>query len=338
MTDKPQRFKTGKYAGNKWGGKYLRAPDIFYTILEKGAMTKLSDLSEVYPGCYSGINDFFYLDKERTEKYAIEPEYFKPLIRSSDIIDKLKVINTKDNYVLAMPNISKAEIKKLSHNGVRSYIEWGEKQVTRKRQKTDAGIPWPNVESVKTRRYWYSIPAKNLIPTNLFMQYVSNDRFYCPFSDEPFVSDRCFHRLFVKESINFKELSASLNSSLQMFFVMLFGRSNLGEGALKFEAADAKNVITFDIRKLDKNAKKSMVDKLEKLGKREPLSVFEEIGINLSKPIYDQIPNPLPDRAELDNIIFDELGLTKEERKEVYWSVCELVKQRLDKAGSFKDE
>lgn len=119
---------------------------------------------------------------------------------------------------------------------------------------------------------------------------------------------------------------------------MLFGRSNLGEGALKFEAADAKNVITFDIRKLDKNAKKSMVDKLEKLGKREPLSVFEEIGINLSKPIYDQIPNPLPDRAELDNIIFDELGLTKEERKEVYWSVCELVKQRLDKAGSFKDE
>jgi len=44
----------------------------------------------------------------------------------------------------------------------------------------------------------------------------------------------------------------------------------------------------------------------------------------------------LPDRAELDNIIFDELGLTKEERKEVYWAVCELVKQRLEKTKSLK--
>jgi len=26
----------GKYSGGKWGGKYLRAPDIFFIILEKG--------------------------------------------------------------------------------------------------------------------------------------------------------------------------------------------------------------------------------------------------------------------------------------------------------------
>ncbi|RLG23301.1 hypothetical protein DRN85_09635 [Methanosarcinales archaeon] len=29
------KFNIGKYTGNKWGGKYLRAPDIFFTILEK---------------------------------------------------------------------------------------------------------------------------------------------------------------------------------------------------------------------------------------------------------------------------------------------------------------
>ncbi len=33
-------------------------------------------------------------------------------------------------------------------------------------------------------------------------------------------------------------------------------------------------------------------------------------------------------------MIFDELGLTAEERTEVYWSVAELVKQRFDKAAS----
>jgi len=65
-------------------------------------------------------------------------------------------------------------------------------------------------------------------------------------------------------------------------------------------------------------------------------SIFEECGIDPSKPIRGQEPNPLPDRAELDNIVFDELGLTEEERKEVYWAVCELVKQRLEKARSLK--
>lgn len=29
-------IKTARYTGNKWGGKYLRAPDIYWTIMEKG--------------------------------------------------------------------------------------------------------------------------------------------------------------------------------------------------------------------------------------------------------------------------------------------------------------
>jgi hypothetical protein len=42
----------------------------------------------------------------------------------------------------------------------------------------------------------------------------------------------------------------------------------------------------------------------------------------------------LPDRKALDDIIFDALGLTEEERKEVYWAVAELVQNRLQKARS----
>ena len=65
--------------------------------------------------------------------------------------------------------------------------------------------------------------------------------------------------------------------------------------------------------------------------------VFDELGTTPDKLIRDQEPNTLPDRAKLDNIIFDEPGLTPEERKEVYWSVCKLVKQRIDKAKSLRD-
>lgn len=57
-----------------------------------------------------------------------------------------------------------------------------------------------------------------------------------------------------------------------------------------------------------------------------------------SKPIREQEPDLLPDRKELDDIIFDELGLTEGERKEVYWATAELVQQRLQKAKSVREK
>jgi len=54
----------GNYAGNKWGGKYLRAPDIFFTILEKGKgkLVRLGDVAEVRFGIKTGANEFFYVE------------------------------------------------------------------------------------------------------------------------------------------------------------------------------------------------------------------------------------------------------------------------------------
>jgi len=37
---------------------------------------------------------------------------------------------------------------------------------------------------------------------------------------------------------------------------------------------------------------------------------------------------------KINDIIFDELGLTEEERKEVYYATAELVQHRLQKAKS----
>ena len=59
-----------------------------------------------------------------------------------------------------------------------------------------------------------------------------------------------------------------------------------------------------------------------------------ERTFNPDLPIRSQQPHPLPDRKALDDIVFDALGLTADERREVYWAVAELVKNRLDKARS----
>ncbi len=43
-----------------------------------------------------------------------------------------------------------------------------------------------------------------------------------------------------------------------------------------------------------------------------------------------------PDRFELDSVVFDVLGLTDEERLQVYRAVVELVKNRLVKVKSVR--
>ncbi|MFQ6044077.1 MAG: Eco57I restriction-modification methylase domain-containing protein, partial [Candidatus Poribacteria bacterium] len=72
-----KRIATARYEGNKWGGKYLRAPDIFFTILEKGKgkLVRLGDIAEVRFGIKTGANEFFYLDDEKIAEWGIEEEF-----------------------------------------------------------------------------------------------------------------------------------------------------------------------------------------------------------------------------------------------------------------------
>lgn len=63
-------------------------------------------------------------------------------------------------------------------------------------------------------------------------------------------------------------------------------------------------------------------------------SIFTELGINPARPFREQKPNSSLDRKTLNDVVLDIIGLTQDERNEVYWSVCELVKNRLEKARS----
>ncbi|GAI89741.1 unnamed protein product, partial [marine sediment metagenome] len=219
------------YVGNKWGGKYLRAPDIYYTIMEKGKnkLTPLRCIAEIRPGCYSGVNDFFYLSRETIDQFGIENQFLMPIIRTSRDIDKLYIKPSKIEYRVFACHLAKKELKKKNLNGTLQYISWGERQVTRERQKVRKGICWPETETVKRRTPgWWAIPQKNLIPTHNFMLYVINDRFLCPYSEKMIVSDRCFHRIFPNSVEKAILLAALLNSTLAFFFISLLGRWNLG--------------------------------------------------------------------------------------------------------------
>ena len=77
LWDEGTDYETGKYAGAKWG-KYIRAPKIFFKILEKGRgrLVPLKQVADVRRGFTTGANEFFYLTEEEIRRKRIEKEFW----------------------------------------------------------------------------------------------------------------------------------------------------------------------------------------------------------------------------------------------------------------------
>ena len=326
------RFGGGSYEGNKWGGKYLRAPDIFYTILEKGKgkLVKLGDIAKVRRGFTTGANDFFYLDEEAQKKWNIEKEFLKPLIKSPKECETLVIDPGKLMFKVFICNKPKSELK--GTNALK-YIEWGENKVIEIKMGGDKGTKikgYHNLETIKNRKLWYELPK--LPSADILFRQFFNEIFNYPMNPNNTLTDHTFYYVTLTNKNDVPKLCLILNSSLCWLLTEMYGRKNMGEGVLTTYGPEMKPLLVLDFKLI----KESQIKVFDKISRREIKPIYAELGIDPTKPIREQEPKPLPDRAELDNIIFDELGLTKEERKEVYWAVCELVQQRLSKATSLK--
>ncbi|MEJ5292419.1 MAG: DNA methyltransferase [Candidatus Methanosuratincola sp.] len=326
------RFKQGQYAGNKLGGKYLRAPDIFFTILQKGKdkLIRLGDIATARRGFTTGANEFFYMNEETAKNWRIESRFLKPVIKSPRECKSI-LVNPKDlEFKVFMCHKEKSKLK--GTNALK-YIQWGEKAEVTIKQGTKEGQVirgFQNIATIASRRLWYSLNPD--FGANIFIQMSFNDIFKFIYSPKTILGDARVYEIKEKIKVDPFVLCGLLNSTLSALFIELFGRANLGQGALDLKVYEAKKIYLLNPKLLKLNIK----DLLDKLFTREIMPIFEECGLNRNIPIREQQPKPKPDRKELDDIIFDVLGLSDEERMEFYLSVCELVKNRIEKAESFR--
>lgn len=331
------------YIGNKWGGKYLRAPEIYFRILEKGKgkLVRLGDIAEVRFGIKTGANEFFYLKpvgmsvKEVVEiaeknpdalipvrngagwEGEIEARFLKPVIKSPRELKTIMVRLEDLNYLVFMCHEPKG---KLSGTKALEYIKWGEMQ------------SYQNRPTCRQRERWWNLGEQEISLCGYPM--VNYDRLIVSHNGK-FYNDANIVGIYPQKS-EYKNFlfTMILNSSFNMIYWELFGISNLGEGAIKQNPIYFKQFAIFNPLILDNLSISRMKEIFSNLALRNVNSIFTELGFDPSKPIREQEPNPLPDRKALDDIIFDALGLTEDERKEVYWAVAELVKTRLEKARS----
>ncbi|MDR0911617.1 MAG: Eco57I restriction-modification methylase domain-containing protein [Methanobrevibacter sp.] len=317
---KEKNFNSGQYNGNKWNSKFLRAPKIFYKILEKGKFITVDEIGtiETYLNT-GGADNFYFIDelenynkyssienKEFKKTFKVESEFIKPLVKSSKELTKIMINKNIINSRILVIN----ETKNVSNLKVKKYIKFGEEKKYNERSGTSNRSPW-----------WKLPPqAKNggelLFPRNY------NDRLMVFYNPEKIISNR-FFRFKTTES---KKLAFLLNSTINYLMMEIYGKTSLGGGALELGKPEIRLLPLLNIEDFNLND--------NSLLNRNICSVFDECGIDKLKPIRDQTPKAMDDRAKLDNIIFDALNLNEDERNEVYWSLCELVKQRLDKSQS----
>lgn len=326
-----QKTFGGKYVGDKWGGKFLRAPDIFFTILNRGA-EYIDTFDKHFEGerylNTGGADGFFILtnvirqdehsflienDKIIKEKNffsgSIESTFLRPLIKDQTKRDKRIQIENTDAWCIVINSETK-------NKNIDKYIKWGEKQGYHQRSVTISQKPWFKPTNQMKGG------AEVLLPRSF------NDIFVAYHNPAKYLSLR-FYRLHPRHN-NSVQLISYLNSTLFWFLFESLGNKNQGQGVLDFYMEQ------FLTTKIPIILSKNMIHGFDKLKSRPIRTIFEECGINPKSdvPIEEQEPKPLPDRAELDKIVFDALKLTNEERKDVYRAVCRLVCNRISKAKS----
>ncbi|MGB4425908.1 MAG: hypothetical protein WBJ55_01090, partial [Limnochordia bacterium] len=326
----PRRsFLLGKYLGDKWGGKYLRAPEIFFTILEKGKgkLVRLGDIAEVRFGIKTGANDFFYLEplgpgskpgSLRVRNGAgwegeIEEEFLKPVIKSPREITSVMIKPESLRYCVFLCHRRKGQL-----GGTRAleYIKWGEKQ------------GFSEGATCRTRSLWWAVPY---VEGNVFWGKELRERM-AVFASMLYLPADC--RLYV--STGDTTLQTILNSVVSFLVDEIQARQYGGGGG-------PRSLMVYEVNQQLILAPDAIADRVNhvleifpRFASRPIGSIFTECGIDPRSdiPISEQEPNPLPDRKALDDIVFDALELTKEQQKEVYRAVCQLVWDRISRARS----
>ncbi|MCA6214101.1 N-6 DNA methylase [Thermococcus bergensis] len=353
---------SGEYEGMKWGGILIRAPRIFYVILDKGKgkLVRLGEIAEVKRGFTTGANEFFYLEpiknpvkwpvcpicgrvhkpeeglvavrnKAGWEGY-IEEEFLKPTITSTREIQTYVVLPVAPNRVMLYCSLSLKELEDSGKKHILSYIRWGESK------------GYPSRRTLQGRRYWWVLPVQE--KQDFVILRFRDQRNWTPILPEDaqiYAGDVVFVGIYKqKYKPKKKILDAILNSTIHIFSTEIVGRTNLGDGLLTVYGPEIQVTLVINPYKLSPITEQWLIDIFAQTANREVRSIFEELG--LPKPNKDlsninpddvSLDKVMPDRRELDRVIFEALGLTEEEQLEVYRAVVELVKTRLVKAKTF---
>jgi len=322
-----------KYTGSKWG-KYIRAPQIFFKILEKGKdkFVPLKEIAEVRRGFTTGANEFFYLTEEEIKRRKIEKEFWMHKDERGNWVPNYVIWSGREaKGIIVKPEDLKYRVlmihknkKDLKGTNVLKYIEWGERKGFHKRP------------TCASRKRWYDLGKREFGDFLYF--YQMGDRFLVLRNIYGIYADCNLFDIYVKDKVKMEVVGGLLNTTLFRFLLEIQGRQLIGAlTVLKIQVYELlQNLIVNPkiIKIIPKENENKIIKVFDKITQREIGSIFTELdALSPEEVSFDKAES---DRRELDKVIMGEiLGLSDEEQLEVYRAVVDLVKSRIEKAKSF---
>lgn len=276
-------------------GFRMRAPEALRQLAERTRLfCPLSEVSQLRYPVKTGINRFFYPNKDTIARFGIEPEFLTPALKSMREMSGYRVSPESLSRWLFTCKDDKKDLRKAGKTGALHYIDWGETQTAPHRQKRTQPVPWPRVASVQGRRYWYQAPA--IKSFDLLGSRFFDRRFVFPLATGPVAVDQTFYLISANAGVDPLLLAALLNSTLSYALVEFNGRSSLGDGVLQYGLGDMA-------------ALPILRPQLFSGPEREELKqAFDTLSRRALLPIDDELVRP--DRRALDALIMSKLQTT----------------------------
>lgn len=306
-------IKVGSYGGDKWGGKYLRAPEIYWEILERAGdrLVPLGEIADVRRGFTTGANEFFFLPSRHFDVepdgdhfvliplqdtspsgIRIEARYIRRVLRSPR--GAYSITPPADAYDLMFwCHESRTHLR-----GSRAldYIRFGEDQGYNKGS------------TVRNRSEWYGLPRQS--PASLIWPRAFFERmmtYYVP--DGAYASDRFF-------TINASEddgLHLFMNTLMPYLWVELCGML-CNHGGI-----DTKVVLLQDIPVPIAIRRTPRIDQLFDHLTRRPVAL-----------VADEVQRE--DRIEFDRAVLAQIGLDEASVGDLHQYVASSAHERIIKA------
>ena len=281
------------YVGDKWGGKYLRAPEIYHHILDqyKDKLVRLGDIATANLGISTGANEFFFVNQERQKQWNIEPEFLAPMMQSPRESKGLLVPAGQLSTQLFLCHTPRHQ---LTGTNALKYIQWGEAHQFHTRPSLKGKSPWYALANRPGRR----IATTYIIDTTARTFYV----------DQAVQFPNVFHTVDAQQ-IAQAALCVLLNNTLTQLFINVYSRANLGGGALKLELYELKQI---------------------PVTKPNLLPPVDDAILNGNQWSVTAVSK---ERRSLDDVVFNAMGMQRREIDAVYDGVVTMVKHRKTKGG-----
>jgi len=231
--------------------------------------------------------------------YVIKsPRELKKYIAEPAELDTIVLLIHKDKSSLAGTNVLK-------------YILEGENKGYHRRP------------TCSSRKRWYELQE---ISGDVLCMMTINDRYTFWYNPAKLFIDARLYGIDVTVDVDIEALMAVLNSTITALFVELWGRANLGQGAVDVKVYEYSSLPIIDPRLIDDDLRTRMKELFKKLIQSNADSVLKEVNENKT-------------RRELDRLILcDILGLKCEDLELLYDALVDLVTSRIKRAESARKE